>query len=179
MMNPSQGNAGSHAPDNDADGTPRRSVTSIHVSHKDSEHERGVFMISVAAEMAGVHPQTLRIYEVRGLIEPRRSLKGTRLYSRNDVERLRHIQEMTDLGMNLTGVERVFELEAELEQMSERMQMLERRAQRLRQQMDRAVEEVRREFRAEIVRYEPPGTSLVLTRPPSTRVRISRRRPSS
>ena len=72
-------------------------------------------MISVAAELAAMHPQTLRMYEARGLIEPKRSPKGTRLYSHDDVERLRRIQEMTtELGMNLAGVERVFELEDKL-----------------------------------------------------------------
>ena len=76
------------------------------------DHDRGVFMISVAAELAEMHPQTLRMYEARGLIEPQRSPKGTRLYSQADVERLRRIQEMTtEWGMNLAGVERVFELE--------------------------------------------------------------------
>src|SRR5450755_4873535 len=78
--------------------------------------DRGVFMISVAAELADMHPQTLRMYEARGLIEPKRSPKGTRLYSHADVERLRRIQEMTaELGMNLAGVERVLELEEQLE----------------------------------------------------------------
>ena len=76
---------------------------------------RGVFMISVAAELADMHPQTLRMYEARGLIEPKRSPKGTRLYSHEDVDRLRRIQEMTaELGLNLAGVERVLELEARL-----------------------------------------------------------------
>ena len=76
-------------------------------------------MISVAAELAEMHPQTLRMYEARGLIEPKRSPKGTRLYSQADVERLRRIQEMTaELGMNLAGVERVFELEEQLERMA-------------------------------------------------------------
>ena len=78
--------------------------------------DRGVFMISVAAELAEMHPQTLRMYEARGLIEPKRSPKGTRLYSQQDVDRLRRIQEMTaELGMNLAGVERVFELEEKLD----------------------------------------------------------------
>ena len=91
--------------------------------------DRGVFMISVAAELAEMHPQTLRMYEARGLIEPKRSPKGTRLYSQSDVERLRRIQRMTaELGMNLAGVERVFELEEELDQMRRRMDRLERRA---------------------------------------------------
>ena len=77
--------------------------------------ERGVFMISVAAELAEMHPQTLRMYEARGLIEPKRSPKGTRLYSQRDVEQLRRIQEMTaELGLNLAGVERVIALEDDL-----------------------------------------------------------------
>src|ERR1700688_3368253 len=79
------------------------------------DETRGVFMISVAAELADMHPQTLRMYEARGLIEPKRSPKGTRLYSQSDVERLRRIQQMTaELGLNLAGVERVPELEARM-----------------------------------------------------------------
>src|SRR5919108_775507 len=91
------------------------------------EHDRGVFMISVAAELAEMHPQTLRMYEARGLITPQRSPKNTRLYSQDDVERLRRIQELTgELGMNLAGVEKVFELEEELARMRRRMRGLER-----------------------------------------------------
>src|SRR6476469_2372118 len=90
------------------------------------EGARGVFMISVAAEVAEMHPQTLRMYEARGLIEPKRSPKGTRLYSHADVERLRRIQEMTaELGMNLAGVERVFELEGKLERAQRKVELLE------------------------------------------------------
>src|SRR5206468_11177474 len=101
--------------------TRRRVVTTTIV-----ERDRGVFMISVAAELAEMHPQTLRIYEQRGLITPKRSPKGTRLYSQADVDRLRRIQEMTaELGMNLAGVERVMELEHELERMSRRLEQLE------------------------------------------------------
>src|SRR5437588_10423536 len=93
------------------------------------ETDRGVFMISVAAELANMHPQTLRMYEARGLIEPKRSPKGTRLYSQEDVERLRRIQEMTaELGMNLAGVERVLELEEQLGLMAHKVAALERRA---------------------------------------------------
>src|SRR5271168_3178033 len=83
--------------------------------------DRGVFMISVAAELANMHPQTLRTYETRGLIEPQRSPKGTRLYSQEDVEKLRRIQEMTaELGINLAGVERVLRLEEEIDSMHAR-----------------------------------------------------------
>ena len=91
--------------------TRRRTTTRIDVSI-----DRGVFMISVAAELAEMHPQTLRMYEARGLIEPKRSPKGTRLYSHDDVQRLKRIQEMTtEYGLNLAGVERVLELEQRLE----------------------------------------------------------------
>ena len=118
------------------------------------EHDRGVFMISVAAELADLHPQTLRMYEQRGLIAPKRSPKGTRLYSQEDVDRLRRIQEMTaELGMNLAGVERVFELEEQLERMSRRIEAMESEAAQLREQMEAEIERVRRSFRAEIVPY--------------------------
>ncbi len=124
-------------------------------------NNRGVFMISVAAELAEMHPQTLRMYEARGLIEPQRSPKGTRLYSQDDVDRLRRIQEMTtELGMNLAGVERVFELEDKLSRLQGKVDTLERRARALQDEIAR-LEEVRREVRAEIVRYEAPGTALI------------------
>ena len=119
--------------------------------------DRGVFMISVAAELAEMHPQTLRMYEARGLIEPKRSPKGTRLYSHKDVERLKRIQEMTaELGMNLAGVERVFELEEQLRSMTHKVQALERRARELKAEVDR-LEALRRQLRAEIVPYERAG----------------------
>jgi MerR family transcriptional regulator/heat shock protein HspR len=126
------------------------------------DHDRGVFMISVAAELADMHPQTLRMYEARGLIEPKRSPKGTRLYSQADVERLRRIQEMTsELGMNLAGVERVFELEDKLARLQRKVDSLERRAAELSAEIER-LEEVRRSVRAEIVRYErAPGTAII------------------
>src|SRR5687767_12773341 len=129
-------------------------------------------MISVAADLADMHPQTLRIYEQRGLVTPKRSPGGTRLYSQADVERLRRIQEMTaELGMNLAGVEKVFELEDQIERMGKRMEQLERRAARIQQEMERELEQVRRSFRAEIVRWEPPGSALIPVR------YVQRRRP--
>jgi len=125
------------------------------------EHDRGVFMISVAAELAEMHPQTLRMYEARGLIEPKRSPKGTRLYSHDDVERLRRIQEMTtELGMNLAGVERVFELEDKIGRLQRKVDALEQRAATLQDEIVR-LEEIRRSVKAEIVRYEAPGTALI------------------
>lgn len=127
----------------------RRRETRIEVSS-----DRGVFMISVAAQLAEMHPQTLRTYEARGLIEPTRSAKGTRLYSQQDVERLRRIQEMTaELGLNLAGVERVLDLEAELEQMHARIEELELQALRAQVELAERLEEVRRSYRAELVPY--------------------------
>jgi MerR family transcriptional regulator, heat shock protein HspR len=91
------------------------------------DDEQGVFMISVAAQLAEMHPQTLRMYETRGLIAPKRSPKNTRLYSRRDVERLRRIQEMTAQGLNLVGVETVLALEQQVEKLKERVRELEGR----------------------------------------------------
>jgi MerR family transcriptional regulator, heat shock protein HspR len=81
------------------------------------DSDRGVFMISVAAELAHMHPQTLRMYEARGLIQPQRSPKNTRLYSQRDVERLQRIQQLTAEGLNLAGVERVLALERKLREL--------------------------------------------------------------
>jgi MerR family transcriptional regulator, heat shock protein HspR len=126
-------------------------------THVEVSSDRGVFMISVAAELADMHPQTLRMYEARGLIEPKRSPKGTRLYSQSDVERLRRIQEMTaELGMNLAGVERVFELEQQLDATSRKVAALEKRAAQLAAEVER-LEALRRELRAEIVPYAGGG----------------------
>ncbi len=131
----------------------------------DVDRDRGVYMISVAAELAGMHPQTLRIYESRGLIQPKRSAKNTRLYSQQDVDRLRRIQELTsELGMNLAGVEKVFELEQELERMRRRMASLERQAQRLEVEMAAELDRVKRSFKFELVPYEAPGAALVPAR---------------
>jgi MerR family transcriptional regulator, heat shock protein HspR len=97
--------------------------------------ERGVFMISVAAELAHMHPQTLRMYEARGLINPKRSPKNTRLYSQRDVERLRRIQRMTsEEGLNLAGVETVLEMEERVERMRVKLERMRRRAEELERQ---------------------------------------------
>lgn len=145
----------------------------------DVDRQRGVFMISVAAELADMHPQTLRMYEQRGLIEPKRSPKGTRLYSYADVQRLRRIQQMTaELGLNLAGVERVLELEEKLERAQRRVDALERRAEELRTEVAR-LEQLRDATRAEIVPYaRPPGTDLqpAEERPRRNRIRVERGR---
>jgi MerR family transcriptional regulator/heat shock protein HspR len=124
--------------------------------------DRGVFMISVAAELAEMHPQTLRMYESRGLIEPSRSPKGTRLYSQADVERLRRIQQMTaQAGLNLAGVERVLALEAELDAAHERLAELEQAAELARSEMAAELERLRRSMSSDIVRYRGASTALV------------------
>jgi MerR family transcriptional regulator/heat shock protein HspR len=134
-------------------------------------------MISVAAELADMHPQTLRMYEARGLIEPKRSPKGTRLYSQADVDRLRRIQEMTnDLGLNLAGVERVLALEEQLERATRRLEALERRSREMREEMESEIERVRQSFKAEIVPYRG-STDIVRARdvaPGRHRIRVER-----
>jgi MerR family transcriptional regulator/heat shock protein HspR len=126
------------------------------------ETNRGVFMISVAAQLANMHPQTLRMYETRGLIEPQRSPKGTRLYSQEDVEKLRRIQEMTaDLGLNLAGVERVLRLEAEIDSMQQRIEAIELEALQAQVRLANELEEVRRSFRAELTVPYRGGRELV------------------
>jgi MerR family transcriptional regulator/heat shock protein HspR len=104
----------------------RRQVSHLKATFDD---EQGVFMISVAAELAEMHPQTLRMYESRGLIAPHRSPKNTRLYSRRDVERLRRIQEMTAQGLNLVGVETVLALEEQVKELKKRVEELEARGE--------------------------------------------------
>lgn len=145
------------------------------------DRARGVYMISVAAELAGMHPQTLRIYEARGLIAPKRSPKNTRLYSDEDVERLRRIQELTtELGMNLAGVEKVFELEEQIGRMQRRVRSLERQAERMQEELAAELDRVRRSYRAELVPYQPPGSALVPARQRAAqdaiRIRIQRGR---
>jgi MerR family transcriptional regulator, heat shock protein HspR len=141
---------------------PRRSRGGGTVTRIEVETDRGVFMISVAAELANLHPQTLRMYEARGLIEPKRSSKGTRLYSQDDVDKLRRIQEMTaELGLNLAGVERVLRLEEELEDMHARIQAMELEALQTQVRLAEELEQVRRSFRAELTVPYRGGVELV------------------
>ena len=143
---------------------------------KPPDRSRGVYMISVAAELAGMHPQTLRIYETRGLITPKRSPKNTRLYSQEDVDRLRRIQELTtELGMNLAGVERVFQLEEEVERMRRRVRSLERHAVRVEEELRAEIDRVRRSVKRELVLYEPPSHAL-MPKGPGVRIPIQRPR---
>lgn len=132
--------------------------------------DRAVFVISVAAELAGVHPQTLRIYERKGLVRPKRTAANTRRYSQRDIERLRSIQELTSLGVNLAGVARVIALEEEVDRLEARIaeleQALEAQARRHREEL----EAVRRAHRRELVRYshgyQLGSAALVRYQPP-------------
>src|SRR6266496_3571812 len=118
------------------------------------DSKRGVFMISVAAELAEMHPQTLRMYEARGLITPKRSPKNTRLYSEADVERLRRIQQMTsDQGLNLAGVETVLELERRLERLRSEMSRMRKRASEMESRMAEELERLRKSLGGELVPY--------------------------
>jgi MerR family transcriptional regulator/heat shock protein HspR len=116
--------------------------------------DRPRYMISVAAELVGMHPQTLRIYEQKGHVQPKRTAGNTRLYSDADVERLRLIQRLTtELGLNLAGVERVLHMEDELLRM-------QRRIERMEQEMRSALEEVHRFYRRDLVVYQAPQTPV-------------------
>ncbi|HZQ89574.1 MAG TPA: helix-turn-helix transcriptional regulator [Gaiellaceae bacterium] len=109
--------------------------------------DRGIYMISVAAELVGMHPQTLRIYETKGLVRPKRTPGGTRLYSEADVERLRIIQRLTtELGLNLAGVELVLRLEDELRRAHAQIE-------RLRRDLKQEVESVHKQYRRDLVLY--------------------------
>ena len=111
--------------------------------------DRARYMISVAADLVGMHPQTLRIYEAKGLVRPQRTAGNTRLYSEADLERLRLIQRLTtELGLNLAGVERVLALEDELQRMRARLDRMER-------EMRDAISQVHRQYRRELVLYRP------------------------
>ena len=114
-----------------------------------TERDRPRYMISIAAELVGMHPQTLRIYEQKGLVQPKRTPGNTRLYSEADVERLRLVQRLTtELGLNLAGVEHVLRLEDELKRMTARLARLER-------EMRDAIDQVHKQYRRELVLYRP------------------------
>ena len=119
--------------------------------------DRPRYMISVAAELVGMHPQTLRIYESKGLIRPKRTAGNTRLYSEADIERLRLIQQLTsDLGLNLAGVEQVMQLQDEVERMRRTLDRMER-------EMREAINQVHRQYRRDLVPWTPPN-DLIPTR---------------
>lgn len=122
-------------------------------------------MISIAAELAEMHPQTLRLYERRGLIRPKRSLKKTRLYSMEDVERLRLIQRLTtEMGLNLAGVERVLELEDQVVALCNRVAELEQSLALMAEEAEDRAEEIHRSYRRELVPVPRREIVLHMTR---------------
>jgi MerR family transcriptional regulator, heat shock protein HspR len=118
---------------------------------QEHDSDRPLFMISVAAELAGMHPQTLRLYERRGLVRPQRTAKNTRRYSERDVERLQRIQELTELGLNLAGVERVLAMEEQLDTMRRQMQLLQERLDEAADVMRSELERIERSHRMDLV----------------------------
>jgi MerR family transcriptional regulator/heat shock protein HspR len=118
---------------------------------QDDDNHRPLFMISVAAELAGMHPQTLRLYERRGLVRPQRTAGRTRRYSQHDVERLRRIQQLTELGLNLAGVERVLAMEEQMEAMRGQLQLLQQRLDEAAEAMRLEVERIERSHRMDLV----------------------------
>ncbi len=139
------------------------------------DDDQGVFMISVAAELAGMHPQTLRIYEAKGLIKPNRSPKKTRLYSRRDVERLKRIQELTTaFGLNLAGVERVLALEEVMDAMQGELEKMRDQAEELEREMLSRIEEIHRSYKRELVPWQPPGQILRSKDFKPVRIRVQR-----
>jgi MerR family transcriptional regulator/heat shock protein HspR len=115
------------------------------------DRDRALYIISVAAELAGVHAQTLRIYERKGLIEPQRTRGGSRRYSERDIALLRRIQELTNDGVSLVGVRRILELEDELERSEARVRDLDAALEEARRELAAAVEQVHRSYRRELV----------------------------
>lgn len=125
---------------------------------------RPLFMISVAAELAEMHPQTLRMYERRGLIRPQRSLKSTRLYSLQDVERLRRIQQLvSEYGLNLAGVERVLEMEEKLAVMERKLERLRVEMEQLASAAQEQLEAAHRSYRKELVPVCRAGQMIITT----------------
>ena len=116
-----------------------------------TETRRAVFVISVAAELAGMHPQTLRIYERKGLLEPARTPGGTRRYSQEDIERLQLIQELTSQGLNLEGVRRVLALQDENRTLKRKVEKLRDKLDDMEEEMEQRLEEVHRSYRHDIV----------------------------
>ena len=116
-----------------------------------NDNERALYIISVAAELAGVHPQTLRIYERKGLIEPKRTEGRSRRYSDRDIELLQHIQELTNEGVGLAGVKRILDLEAALEDAAAEIESLRARMRKARRDIVEAEERVHRQYRRDLV----------------------------
>ena len=143
--------------------SPRKRVKKVTKTTR-VDTKRGVFMISVAAELAEMHPQTLRMYEARGLITPQRSPGQTRLYSQSDVDRLRRIQRMTDEGLNLAGVETVLEMEAKMDRMRAELERMRRRAAEAERRMAEEMERLGDRTRTDLVVRDADAVTIPVER---------------
>jgi MerR family transcriptional regulator, heat shock protein HspR len=123
------------------------------MSPERKREDRALYVISVAAELAGVHPQTLRIYERKGLVEPQRTIGRSRRYSDRDIRRLQRIQELTNEGVSLAGVKRIIALEEELDDARGEIERLEAELENQRTQADQAVAEVHRQYRRDLIPF--------------------------
>jgi MerR family transcriptional regulator/heat shock protein HspR len=127
--------------------------------------DRPRYSISVAAELTGLHPQTLRVYDAKGLVRPRRTPGGTRRYSERDLERLLRISQLTcEAGLNLTGVVQVLELEAQVERLTAQVRSLERQLAEAALRQKQEITSVHKSYRRELVRYETPQHPLRIRR---------------
>jgi MerR family transcriptional regulator, heat shock protein HspR len=134
------------------------------MANQESDRDRALYIISVAAELAGVHAQTLRIYERKGLIEPQRTQGGSRRYSERDIALLRRIQELTNEGVSLVGVRKILELEDLLARTEARVRDLDRALDDARRELAEAVAEVHREYRRELVPLSQAAMSKAVVR---------------
>jgi MerR family transcriptional regulator/heat shock protein HspR len=134
------------------------------MANQEADRDRALYIISVAAELAGVHPQTLRIYERKGLIEPRRTQGGSRRYSERDIALLRRIQELTNEGVSLVGVRKILELEDLLARTEARVRDLDRALDDARRELAEAVAQVHREYRRELVPLSQAVVSKAVVR---------------
>jgi MerR family transcriptional regulator/heat shock protein HspR len=123
------------------------------MSPERKKEDRALYVISVAAELAGVHPQTLRIYERKGLVEPQRTVGRSRRYSDRDIRRLQRIQELTNGGVSLAGVKRIIALEEELEDLRAEIERLQCRLEAQREEADQAVADVHRQYRRDLIPF--------------------------
>ncbi len=121
------------------------------MARDDQPRERAVFVISVAAELAGMHPQTLRIYERKGLLDPYRTPGGTRRYSQEDIDRLALIQELTEQGLNLAGVQRVMDLQARIAHLEGKVEALRDELDRTRADAAREARDIHQSYRRELM----------------------------
>jgi MerR family transcriptional regulator/heat shock protein HspR len=123
------------------------------MSPERKKEDRALYVISVAAELAGVHPQTLRIYERKGLVEPQRTVGRSRRYSDRDIRRLQRIQELTNGGVSLAGVKRIIALEEEVEDLRAEIERLQSRLEAQREEADQAVADVHRQYRRDLIPF--------------------------